>query len=50
MITFILDHAPMIGLLFFFFFFVATAIWVYRPGSRATYQKYADIPFVRDEK
>ncbi|MCK6418638.1 MAG: cbb3-type cytochrome c oxidase subunit 3 [Alphaproteobacteria bacterium] len=38
-----------IGLLFFFAFFVLTAFWIYRPGSRKTYDEQADIPFKENE-
>lgn len=33
------------GLLIFFGFFVAMLVWIYRPGSRKTYDDAANIPF-----
>ncbi len=46
----ILDHATLLGLLFFFGFFVVMAVWVYRPGSKKSYQGNASIPLSGDEK
>lgn len=37
-------------LLFLFSFFVSVILWVFRPGSRSTYQDTADIPFRHDDK
>jgi|JI10StandDraft_1071094.scaffolds.fasta_scaffold15568_10 cbb3-type cytochrome oxidase subunit 3 len=48
MIDWIATHATLIGLVFFFSFFVLTALWIYRPGSRASYQKQAHIPLHED--
>lgn len=44
MIDFVTSNATLIGLLFFFSFFVVVLIWVYRPGTKSTYKKYAEIP------
>lgn len=37
-------HAGTIGLLFFFVFFVALVGWIYRPGTKLRYQRYAQLP------
>lgn len=44
MMDFISAHAGLIGLLFFFVFFCAVALWTFRPGARAAYDKAAHIP------
>ena len=44
MMDFVTHHAGLIGLLFFFTFFCAVALWTFRPGARAAYQKQAQIP------
>jgi cytochrome c oxidase cbb3-type subunit 4 len=36
------------GLLALALFFLAILIWVFRPGSKKTYQNQADIPFKYD--
>ena len=43
------EHAGLIGLLFFFCLFMVIALWTYRPGAKASYQKNADIPLNEDE-
>lgn len=40
----ILEHAGLIGLLFFFSFFTANLLWVMRPGSKKIYEDNANIP------
>lgn len=45
MIDWIAAHAGLIGLLFFFVFFVTMVLWIYRPGAKSRYQKFASIPF-----
>ena len=37
-------------LLALFSFFIAVIIWVFRPGSRKTYQDTASIPFRNETK
>ncbi len=44
MMDFIGQNAGLLGLLFFFSFFVLMALWVYRPGSKNSYQNHASIP------
>jgi cbb3-type cytochrome oxidase subunit 3 len=46
----ILNNATLFGLLFFFGFFIVMAVWVYRPGSKKSYQGDAHIPLSGDEK
>ena len=36
------------GLLALALFFLAILVWVFRPGSRKTYENQADIPFKYD--
>jgi cytochrome c oxidase cbb3-type subunit 4 len=36
------------GLLALALFFVAILVWVFRPGSKKTYENQADIPFKYD--
>jgi len=36
------------GLLALALFFLAILIWVFRPGSKKTYENQADIPFKYD--
>ena len=36
------------GLLALALFFLAILVWVFRPGSKKTYQNQADIPFKYD--
>lgn len=45
----VVDHAPEAGLVFFFVFFMAILVWVFRPGSRAYYQKQAKIPLMEND-
>lgn len=47
--TWLSEYAGIIGLLFFFAFFLAVLLWVFRPGSKADYQKKAQIPLKEDE-
>lgn len=44
MIDWIATNSGIIGLIFFLVFFVLTALWVYRPGSKQSYQLKALIP------
>lgn len=37
-------------LLALFTFFIGVIIWVFRPGSGATYKDTADIPFRHEDK
>lgn len=41
-------HPGLIALLFFFVFFIGVVVWIYRPGSRAHYQKMAELPLDKD--
>lgn len=41
-------YAGVAGLLIFFTIFIGVAVWIYRPGTRNRYTKYAHIPL--DEK
>lgn len=36
--------AGLFGLLIFFIFFVTMLIWLFRPGSAASYKKFGNIP------
>lgn len=40
----ILDHAPLVALLFFFTVFVGIAVRTYRPGVKQKLQEQAFIP------
>lgn len=46
----LVQHAPMIGLLIFVVFFAAVAVWVYAPGSSDKFKKYSNIPFDEDHE
>lgn len=48
MITAIVTHAPMIGLLFFFTTFVGIAVWLYATKSGARTKRYAEMPLKED--
>ncbi len=37
------------GLLFLFVVFVSAVLWVFRPGTKAKYQRNAEIPFSEDD-
>ncbi|MBS9717406.1 cbb3-type cytochrome c oxidase subunit 3 [Pseudohalocynthiibacter aestuariivivens] len=37
-------------LLFMFTFFIGCIIWVFRPGSKKTYEDTANIPFRHEDK
>jgi cytochrome c oxidase cbb3-type subunit IV len=41
------DSWVLLGL---FSFFIGVVIWVFRPGSKATYEDTANIPFRHDDK
>ena len=41
------DSWVLLGL---FGFFVCAVLWAFRPGSKATHQDTADIPFRHDDK
>lgn len=47
--SFIYDHAPVTGLIFFFTFFVWVAYRAYRPGVKEQMQHYARIPLAEDK-
>lgn len=49
MMDFISENAGLIGLLFFFSYFVATALWVFRPGSKQSYAEKSLIPLKEDQ-
>ena len=49
MMDWIGQNAGLIGLLFFFTFSVLMAIWVFRPGSKKTYQDFAGIPLKEND-
>lgn len=44
----IIDHAPVIGLLFFFAVFLFIAFQAYKPGAKQKLQQHAQIP-LREE-
>ncbi len=46
--SFLLDNAGIISLLFFFCVFVGVAVRTYRPGIKQTLQSYAFIPLEED--
>lgn len=48
--SFLREFADSWMLLFLFCFFVGMIFWVFRPGSKKTYQDTANIPFRHDEK
>ncbi|OOY24100.1 cbb3-type cytochrome C oxidase subunit 3 [Thioclava sediminum] len=37
-------------LIFMFVFFLAVVAWVFRPGSRKTYEDTSEIPFRHEDK
>jgi cytochrome c oxidase cbb3-type subunit 4 len=41
--------AGIIGLLLFFGFFLGVVIWVFRPGSKKTYEEQAEIPLKEND-
>lgn len=45
MLDWLTTNAGMVGLVFFLTFFVLTAVWIFRPGSKKSYQDNALIPF-----
>lgn len=45
----LLDHAPIIALLFFFGVFVGIAYSTYRPGNKQRLQSLAYIPLSEDD-
>lgn len=42
--------APAIGLVLFLVFFVAVLFWIYRPGSKSTYDEESQLPFTDEER
>lgn len=46
--SFLLHHAPTIGLLFFFTVFVVIAYRTYRPAAKQRLQELANIPLRED--
>ena len=44
------EFADSWGLLALFLFFAGVVVWVFRPGSRATYAETAEIPFRNEHK
>lgn len=50
MIEALVEHAGLVGLLFFFSFFLVVVLWTYRPGAHQLYKSCADIPLKGEEK
>lgn len=48
MIDMFIEHAPIIGLLFFFIVFVGIAIWALYPSNKEQLQRYGEIPLRED--
>ncbi len=48
--SFLRQFADSWMLLFLFFFFIGIVIWVFRPGSKKTYEDTANIPFRHENK
>jgi cytochrome c oxidase cbb3-type subunit 4 len=48
--TFLRQFADSWMLLALFLFFVGVIVWVFRPGSTASYRDTANIPFRHDDK
>lgn len=48
--SFLREFADSWMLLFLFLFFIGIVLWVFRPGSRKTYQDTASIPFRHEDK
>ena len=48
--SFLREFADSWMLLFLFSFFIGIIIWVFRPGSRKTYEDTANIPFRHEDK
>ncbi len=46
--SWLLDHAPIFGLLFFFGIFVGVAFATYRPSAKQRLQTHALIPLTED--
>lgn len=42
--TWLYEHTPVIGLLFFIFVFATVLFWTFRPGSGKHHQAHARIP------
>jgi cbb3-type cytochrome oxidase subunit 3 len=49
MIDALLDHAPVIGLLFFFLFFCSVLIYLFMPGSKKKFDEFKYIPLREDK-
>ena len=50
MIDFLVNNSGIVGLVAFFVFFTVTAIRLYRPGVKKTYDYFANIPFMEDSR
>lgn len=48
MIDFLIEHSPMIGLIFFFTVFLGIAFWAMQPKRKNTLQQLAQIPLKED--
>jgi cytochrome c oxidase cbb3-type subunit 4 len=48
--SFLREFADSWMLLFLFLFFIGIVIWVFRPGSKKTYNDTANIPFRHEDK
>lgn len=48
--SFLREFADSWMLLFLFAFFIGIIFWVFRPGSRKTYEDTASIPFRHEDK
>ncbi|NBX74451.1 MAG: cbb3-type cytochrome c oxidase subunit 3 [Alphaproteobacteria bacterium] len=42
--TWFIDHAPQIGLIFFFVVFLLVAVWAYWPANKQKLEQHASIP------
>ncbi|MBN66378.1 MAG: hypothetical protein CMM94_02275 [Rickettsiales bacterium] len=47
--SWIVENASLIGLLFFFSFFVGVAVWMFRPGMKSRIEPLANIPLNEDD-
>lgn len=48
--SFLRQFADSWMLLLMFVFFIGIVLWVFRPGSKATYEDTANIPFRNESK
>lgn len=49
MIEFLVTHAKLGSLLLFFSFFVLMLVWLYRPGAKQVFNRYAQIALEDDD-